>query len=40
MKVVSLTVLLGKIFQSICAANFRIRMYKQKARDILYLSLS
>ena len=40
MRVVNLTVLLGKIFQSICADNFRIQMYKEKARDILYMSRS
>lgn len=38
--VVNLTVLLGKMFQSIRADNFRIQMYKEKARDILYMSLS
>lgn len=35
-----MTVLLGKMFQSIRADNFRIQMYKEKARDILYMSLS
>lgn len=40
MRVVNLTLLLGKVFQSICVDNFRIQMYKEKARDILYMSLS
>jgi len=40
MRVVNLTVLLGKTFQSIRADNFRIQMCKEKARDILYMSLS
>lgn len=37
MREVNLNVLLRKIFQSIRVDNFRIQMYKEKARDILYM---